>query len=59
MGFPIQNDSGRKMSKLITLTKDQNSDLGQILNRGDPMHELYNIYVEVNRKSEKVESNRK
>ena len=54
MWFPIQSDIGRKMSKLITLTKDQNSDLGQILNRGDPMHELYNIYVEVNRKAEKV-----
>ena len=27
----------------------QNSDLGQILNRQDPMQELYTIYVEVNK----------
>ena len=34
----------------------QNSDLEQILNCQDPMNELYNVYVEVNKKAEEDEN---
>ena len=33
----------------------QNFDLGQILNRQDPMQEVYTIYVEVNKEAELAE----
>ena len=49
-------DWGTQFGLLTYGLKDQKSDLGQILNQGDPMQELYNIYVEVNRKAERDES---